>query len=163
MRSTAAGKPPSWHRVLRRPACGPCRLPGPDPSLRLPWRGPRGSLRRGAQGETSDGFLRSVDDATIISPAGVPAHIARIRRCGRNRIKQTTKLSGGAAALLRQLLQDQDREIAVRNVATVVKARKLAASSVGTEMDSSGPSTWMSGMGNATSTVTSLSDLLKKR
>ena len=44
---------------------------------------------------------------------------------------------------------------------TVVQA--TTGSSVGTDMMSSGPLTWMSGIGKATSTVTSLSDLLRKR
>ncbi len=45
----------------------------------------------------------------------------------------------------------------------VAKPRRLTGSLVGTEMFSSGPSILMSGMGKATSTVTSWSDLLKKR
>ena len=45
----------------------------------------------------------------------------------------------------------------------VVKARKLTGSSVGTEITWSCSSTLISGIGNATSTVTGLSDLLKKR
>jgi hypothetical protein len=45
----------------------------------------------------------------------------------------------------------------------VAKSSRLIGSSVGTEMLSSGPSTLMSGIGNATSTVTALADLLKKR
>jgi hypothetical protein len=45
----------------------------------------------------------------------------------------------------------------------VANASRFTGSSVGSEMLSSGPSTLISGIGNATSTVTALSVLLKKR